>query len=90
MTADVNSSVVSKTSRTERLCQALAVAAALWAVVSVVLMLAPPYRRRNPLQRAWISLLSGDRHPVDAEAGRIGPGAEEEIVGGREIEEHVL
>jgi len=48
MTADVNSSVVSKTSRTERLCQALAVAAALWAVVSVVLW----FRRPTPLQLA--------------------------------------
>ena len=48
MTAEVNSSAASPTNRMERLCQALAVVAAAWAVVSVVLWL----RRPTPLQLA--------------------------------------
>lgn len=48
MTADPQASATSKTSRIERLCQALAVVAVLWAVVSVVLW----FRRPTPLQLA--------------------------------------
>lgn len=48
MTADPPSFATSETSRIERLCQALAVVAVLWAVVSVVLWV----RRPTPLQLA--------------------------------------
>ena len=48
MTADLNSSATSRASRIERLCQALAVVAVLWAAVSVVLWL----RRPTPLELA--------------------------------------
>jgi hypothetical protein len=48
MTADLNPSLTSRASRIERLCQALAVVAALWAIVSAVVW----FRRPTPLELA--------------------------------------
>lgn len=62
MTADPNSSSASRSSRTERLCLALAVVAATWAVVSVVLW----FRHPTPLQLAERVLAEGQL-PLAAE-----------------------
>jgi predicted Zn-dependent protease len=74
MTADLNPSTRTKASRIERLCQALAVVAALWAIVSVVVWC----RRPAPLEIAEGAIAEGQlplavecylahlaRHPQD-------------------------
>ncbi len=55
MTADLNPAATSQTNRIERLCQALAVVAALWAVVSVVVWC----RRPAPLDIAERAIAQG-------------------------------
>lgn len=62
MTTDLTSSDTPRTSRIERLCQVLAVVAALWAAVSVVLWFRPP----TPLQLAEAALAEGQL-PLAAE-----------------------